>query len=454
MRGSLPEKFDIVVAGAGVAGAMIAKRLAASGYSVLLVDRKPERLLGKKVCGDAIGLHHFKNIGMEIHENFIRNRVRGVKIYSPNTKIVFSIQGDGVVLERERFGRFLIKSAVNSGAEVRTSTYATKPLVNGDSVIGVELFDLKRRHVYRVYARIVVDSTGAVATLRRRLPRKFWASEEVSIEDYNIAYREIRVLDSEIEEIDFMSIYLSNTIAPGGYWWIIPRSKYEINIGLGVQMREKYPNPKINFYRYIVTKSIFNRSRILHSGSALVPTRRPIAAPVANGFVAVGDAAMTANPIHGGGIGPAMMSALLASRAIEHALDEGDPSIENLWSYPLNYMRSYGAKQAALDIFRLFLQKLEDDDLNYGMEKRLITEEDVYIASTDGELRISTIDKAMRVLRGLTRPSLLFKLKLVAEYMYALKMHYYNYPSSPREFPRWYNKGENLLAKYLSKLYS
>ncbi len=61
-------------------------------------------------------------------------------------------------------------------------------------------------------------------------------------------------------------------------------------------------------------------------GGGIVPTRRPLPSLVANGFLAVGDAAVTVNPVHGGGIGPALLSAELASKAVIDAFERNDVS--------------------------------------------------------------------------------------------------------------------------------
>ena len=42
-----------------------------------------------------------------------------------------------------------------------------------------------------------------------------------------------------------------------------------------------------------------------------------------------------------------------------------DVSRRGLWQYNIDYMKGYGAKQAGLDIFRIFIQEITNDELNY-----------------------------------------------------------------------------------------
>jgi hypothetical protein len=108
----------------------------------------------------------------------------------------------------------------------------------------------------------------------------------------------------------------------------------------------------------------------------------------------------------------------------------------------------YGAKQASLEIFRRFLQKLSDADINYGMERRVIREEDLLNASVSGDLHLSVADKAMRILAGLGRPSLLFKLKTVADFMGQMKLLYKRYPATPEGLERWKAEVKELIERF------
>ncbi|MEM3221125.1 MAG: geranylgeranyl hydrogenase, partial [Saccharolobus sp.] len=46
------------------------------------------------------------------------------------------------------------------------------------------------------------------------------------------------------------------------------------------------------------------------------------------------------------------------------------------------------------------------------------------------------------------KPSLLFKLKTVAEYMKKIKEVYTQYPSEPKELPLWKNKVDSILLDF------
>jgi flavin-dependent dehydrogenase len=202
-------------------------------------------------------------------------------------------------------------------------------------------------------------------------------------------------------------------------------------------MKKNFPNPKTQFYNHIIKRSLFDHSTKLTAGAWFDPTRRPLDNMVGNGVVITGDAASLVNPIHGGGIGPSMLSGFYAGKAISAALERGEPTQEALWSYNNLYMESYGIKQASLDVFRYFLLKCSDDDLNYGMYYKLLTEDDVLKAGMGDEFHLNITETARRVFRGIKRIRFLNKLRMTVNLMRQVQAHYDTYPKTPEGFNQW-----------------
>jgi flavin-dependent dehydrogenase len=237
-------------------------------------------------------------------------------------------------------------------------------------------------------------------------------------------------------------------LTPCGYHWIFPEGENAVNVGLGVAMVKDFPNPKSQFYQKIVPKPRFKNSTLIKGGSWYVPTRRPLDCMTGNGIVVVGDSACQVNPIHGGGIGPSMMGGSLAGKTIAEAIENDDVSREGLWRYNVDYMRAYGAKQAGLDIFRLFLLKsVGNEEINYGMKYRLLTEDDLFRASVGEDLHLNIGEKTRRVFRGLGKLSMLRRLRDAAELLRKLKAAYFNYPASPKDFEEWRGKTHAIMKE-------
>lgn len=208
-----------------------------------------------------------------------------------------------------------------------------------------------------------------------------------------------------------------------------------------------FPNPKNQLYDNILSMPLFKGSSVVKAGMWYDPAMRPLDCMTGNGIVIVGDAACQVNPIHGGGMGPSMKGGSVAGKTIIEAMEREDLSREGLWPYNIRYMQSYGAGQAALDVFRLFLHGMGDDDLNYGMRHRLITEEDLLKATMGEEVRLNITEATRRIFRGLGKFSLLKNLRDVANLMKKVREHYENYPISPQGFDEWKRKAQDFIEE-------
>jgi len=134
------------------------------------------------------------------------------------------------------------------------------------------------------------------------------------------------------------------------------------------------------------------------------------------------------------------------------ALERDDVSQKSLWPYNCKYMEMYGTKQAGLDVFRMLLLTSRDEDLNYGMKHKLMTEDDVLKAGLGEEFHLKVTETAKRVFRGIRRLRFLNKLRLTVSLMGQVKAHYRNYPETLENFAEWRMKTEALFNEARSKL--
>jgi len=435
------EEFDVVVVGAGTAGCLAAKTTAEAGLKVCVVERKKREEIGEKICGDALGEHHLKTLGLEKPQGGeLEKRIEGIKIYSPDLQNVFTIEHEdfvGYLLNRHLFGQWLLRKALDEGSVLLVSTQCLKPVVEKDYVTGVVVKNLKTGNEVRLKSKTVVDASGFLGVVRKNLPEELGIENDVANEDVEACYREIRQLKQETENTKYCEIYLNQKVSPGGYSWIFPKGGARVNAGLGICMQGGFPNPKNQFYNHVLARPMFDGSLLLNGGAWYDPTRRPLDNMVGNGVAVIGDAACLVNPIHGGGIGPSMLSGHLLGKTIVEASDNADFSKKALWPFNCRYKETYGAKQASLDIFRLFLMNCRDDDLNYGMNYQLLKEEDVLKAGMGEDFHLNISETATRVFKGLRRIRFLNRLRLTVNMMKRVKAHYETYPGVPEGFEKW-----------------
>jgi digeranylgeranylglycerophospholipid reductase len=450
------EKYDAIIVGAGTAGCLAAKTIAESGLKACIIEKKKREEIGEKICGDALGEHHLKFLGLEKPTGGeLEAKIDGIKIYSPDENTIFTIADKdfiGFLLNRRLFGQWLLKKAIDKGAVLQDTMNFRSPIIEKGAVVGITAKNMKTGKISELRSRVVVDASGFFSVVRHALPREMGIDREVENEDVEACYREIRQLKQEADNTQYCEIYLNQKVAPGGYVWIFPKGGARVNVGLGICMRGNFPNPKKQLYDNTFKKPIFDGSLVLNAGAWFDPTRRPLDNMVSNGVMMVGDAASLVNPIHGGGIGPSMLSGYFAGQTIIDALSKGEPTKEALWAYNQKYVETYGKKQASLDVFRLFLLSCSDEDLNYGMNQKLMTEDDLLKAGMGDDFHLNITETAKRIFRGIRKVGFLNKLRLTVTLMKQMRAHYDTYPASPESFESWRLQTVKLIEDAKGKL--
>ena len=443
----MTERYDVVVVGAGTGGASAAKRIAKAGLRVALLDGKERKSIGEKVCGDGISKDAFDKLKLSYPQgDELERKINGFDLYSPDRESHMRIQGEGFTINRLNFGQRMVDQAVDAGATLFDKTLVQAPIIKEDTVLGVTAKNMSTSETVEFRGNITIDASGYYAVLRKALPfaEKYGIETEVDPGDVEICYREIRAVKEELDNPDCCKIYLDQSLAPGGYIWIFPESGKRINVGLGVQMAKGHPNPKKLLYEHVLKQRLFKESKLLTGGGGVVPTRRQLWSCVANGFALVGDSACQVNPLHGGGIHSSMLAGDAAGAVAAKGLEKEDYSWRSLWQYNVDFIDVYGYKQPSLDIFRILLQTLTNEELNYGLKNRIVTEEDILKTSMGAELKLNTSEKMRRVFRGIGKISLLKRLNLVAKKMRELKTLYKSYPRNLRELASWQKQVESV----------
>jgi len=195
----MENKCEVLVAGGGIAGSLVSYLLASEGLNVILVEQKCKDDT-MKVCGDAIGKHHFDRIGIPHPSGKeLAGVFKGVKVVAPNGRDEIIVGGEGYALNRPVFVKRLQKMALDAGTSLLDKHAVLKPIVNGSWIKGLKIIDLRTKDRKEIEAEVIIDATGVSAAVRSRLPVNWFVSERVPPEDYDVCYREIIETDREIE---------------------------------------------------------------------------------------------------------------------------------------------------------------------------------------------------------------------------------------------------------------
>ncbi len=335
---------DVIIVGAGPAGATTATILAQKGYDVLLLDR--HEFPRDKACGDGIpagAIEIMVRLGMKdkIDRAVERGefyRVDSVRILSPKGKMLQASLNEGkeggqsYVAPRVYFDAVIQEQAVESGAEF-TKALVKEPLIEDGRVVGVQA--QLNGSVKELRSKMVVGADGVTSVITRGLR----PSQEQHVDQHRAVA--LRAYITDIEEIDReVEFYLYDEILPG-YAWIFPAGNGKANIGLGMRLdvfRKGDHNLKDMLRDFLELPQI--KPRLKRGGEVegvkiwqLNFGSQKKLQHAYDGALLVGDAAGFINPLTGGGIHNALMSSSFAGQTIDEALQKGDTSRESLKIY-------------------------------------------------------------------------------------------------------------------------
>ncbi len=359
---------DIVVIGGGPAGSSFARIAAQAGMDVLIVDKRKE--IGVPVrCGEGLGRGDIVGNDLDLPRECYSTPVEGSKIIGPNGKSIVWANDDtrGWILERKIFDKWLCELAVDKGAQVKTYTRAFEILKDEKGNPNGVKVSHGGRDPYDISARMVVSAEGMESLMARQMGFK----TVHALYDVDTCYQyEMKPYEHE----NLIELYFGNAVAPRGYVWIFPKNDKKANVGIGIggnlvdgEKRNgiEGARPKDYLDQFIQGNEELKEASTLLDFGGVISVGAPINEFVKDNAMVIGTAAKQVDPIHGGGIGLAMESGIMAAGVVAKAFEKKDFSKENLFEYEKVWRAGPGKVVAQRLTVRKVLEKMSDDDLNH-----------------------------------------------------------------------------------------
>jgi electron transfer flavoprotein-quinone oxidoreductase len=347
----MPEKFDVIVVGAGPAGTSCALVCAQKGLNVLLIERG-EYPGSKNVMGGVLYRKQMEELIPEFWKEAPLERPvieQRFWMMDKESVVQFGYKGlewgvepyNNFTVLRAQFDQWFAKKAVEAGALLINETVVTECIVENGKVIGVRT----DRPNGEVYADVVVLADGVNSLLSKRLGfHKEFRPDEVALtvmEVINLPKEKINDrFNLEDNQGCTIEIFGDSTKGNLGTAFLYT-NKDSLNIGVGTTLSSmiKSKMKPYDLLDYLKTHPMVKP--MLAGGESaeylahLIPEGgyRSVPKVAGNGVVVVGDAAQLVNAIHREGSNMAMHSGLLAAETVIEAKYRGDFSESSLNLY-------------------------------------------------------------------------------------------------------------------------
>ncbi|MBU1748574.1 MAG: geranylgeranyl reductase family protein [Chloroflexi bacterium] len=299
-------QVDVIVVGAGPAGASCACTLARAGARVILLEK--ETLPRYKACGGGVPVKTAELLGLDL-SSVLEVRAAGVRLTCAghDTLTVRPVRELGWLVMRDRLDALVAHTAADAGAE----------LVEGRAVRDVEARadGVTVRAGGNAYAgRYLVAADGAPSRLARAAGLATRSRPGLAIE------AEVGVTDAQREAQGNLMTFDFGAV-PGGYAWTFPKADH-LSAGVCTSY-PRLPGLRRCLDAYIAREASLRDPLWLKAVGHLLP-RGGTRERVGRGRVLLaGDAAALVDPLFGEGIYYAVRSGVLAAEVIRSALAGG-----------------------------------------------------------------------------------------------------------------------------------
>lgn len=330
--------FDVIVVGAGPAGATAAKVLGEAGVSTLLLDKSA--FPRDKPCGGGISaraLARFPYLERAL-ANIPASWVSKVHFESPSGFVVDYRSPDRLYLmiRRCEFDNLLFSLAQ---ANVEAATGLVRTVTIGEDSVSVGTGTCEYR------ARMVIGCDGANSIVARASGLRTGSVQS----DYAIdMMEETPQKELSTAERDRMYIYY-RIRSHYGYGYVFPKSGH-LNLGVGFKLDYYLANLRGEHYAHHQAFVDQLKSKQLVTGQSNranfrafpLPISGPLARTYADRVLLAGDAGGFVNALTAEGIYYAMVSGELAARAALAAIRSGDFGSAQLRGYENSWNREIG----------------------------------------------------------------------------------------------------------------
>lgn len=314
----------ITIIGAGPVGCYTGYLLAKAGEDVQIFEEH-ERI-GVPVQCTGITTTALAEV-IELRKDFILNKLKGVRVFSK--KGYAEIKSEEIVLDRERFDRYLAEKAMDEGVEI----FLNHRFINKKSDL-IEIKNKENNKTKNIRTDKLIGADGPLSAVAR-------ASKMYGKRDFYLGMQ-ARV---KIERGNFYEVFFGSA-CPNFFAWIVPENDSVARVGLATKSYTKFYFS--NFLNRMKTNKIMDKQ------AGLIPIFNPKNKIEKSNVYLVGDAAGQVKATTGGGIVPGLASAKILVDCVL-----------NKKSYEKEFKKGVGRELSLNLKLRRVLNRFNDRDYDY-----------------------------------------------------------------------------------------
>jgi len=326
-------RWDVIVVGAGPAGAVTARQLAHYGMKILLVERKS--FPRSKVCGACLN-NRTLDILMQVGLGHLFDRRRAVpltdlEIFSPRQSVAVTLPG-GIAFSRKGLDELLVREAIQSGVEFMSGVTATLGELVDSKLSRTLSLKPNDSDAIQVEASIVLLADGLGNSTLKNYPE--YRSRADSASRIGMG----GVLTDPPINYEAGKIYMA--VSSQGYVGLTKVEDGSLNIAAALNANSlskpsssEVPSPAEVMHNILNDAGLPELDYLEQvNWTGTLPLSRAVKAPALPRVIMCGDAAGYVEPFTGEGISSALHGAVLAASLIHQRKENWDSAAEKAWN--------------------------------------------------------------------------------------------------------------------------
>lgn len=299
--------YDVIIAGAGPAGSVLAYLLTQHGLSVRVIEKAI--IPRYKTCGGGLTFKAIQNLPFDVNPTYEVKAAGGIIAYAGCEMIRLELERPiAWLIMRDQFDHYLVQQTVQAGA-VFSDGLTVKGYETGGA--GIKVHTTKGS----LKSYLLVGADGVNSVVSRSAGLLTHRKMGIAIE------AELAVPDSVLQEQGAYATFDFGALAYG-YGWILPKRDH-LSVGVYHARPGKAANIKQDLQNYIKMNPALNENKPISIRGHHIPLGGQKQRLNNGRVILVGDAANLADPWLGEGLYYAIKSSNIAANVIVEYFENG-----------------------------------------------------------------------------------------------------------------------------------